>query len=439
MGTQQVLRAAAVVAITATASLGVVGIGIDSARADAGQPAAPQGTPVVVVDLTATANASASGAGALRRELKTAGFAVITAPDLDAANAGIEGGKDLTEAMAALELARTSFGELDCPAATAAAESAIALLAARGAAGIEVSAPLSTAWSYLLLCRDRSGDFDGAMRAAQALRTLSPAGAARAGQVQAIDAALWSKYPEVDATANHEVAELAISVDAGADPDATIWIDHRPAGTSPAKVLIPAGRHIVAAAKGSRRAAIWIDVVSTRPASVAIRLFDQDAPLARVSDRVAAWKTQPPGGQQVAGYLENLLTAAQGRPWNPSSHRSPLLVIVGASGDPKRAQLWASDGPGLPPTATEVAFDPAAPAPLVTAVQQRTTVWQDRSADPDNLMVEERTEKLQLEEPSSGKKQWWVYAALAGALVVGGAVILVNEFSDDTQRVELRW
>jgi hypothetical protein len=436
MGTQQVLRAAAVVAITATASFGA-SIGIDSAWADAGQPPASQGTPVVVVDLTASA--SVSGAEVVRRELKTAGFTVISAPDLDAANAGIEGGKDLTEAMAALELARTSFGELDCPAATAAAESAIALLAARGAAGIDVSAPLSTAWSYLLLCRDRSGDFDGAMRAAQALRTLAPTGAARAGQAQTIDAALWSKYPEVDATANHEVAELAISVDAGADPDASIWIDHRPAGTSPAKVLIPAGRHIIAAAKGSRRAAIWIDVVSPRPASVAIRLFEQDAPLARVSDRVAAWKTQPPGGQQVADYLENLLTAAQGRPWNPSSHRSPLLVIVGASGDPKRAQLWASDGPGLPPTVTEVAFDPTAPAPLVTAAQQRTTVWQDRSADPDNLMVEERTEKLQLEEPSSGKKQWWVYAALAGAVVVGGAVILVNEFSDDTQRVELRW
>ncbi len=433
MGTQQILRAAAVVAIAATASLGA---SVDSARADAGRPPAQQGTPVVVVDLTASA--SASGAEAVRRELKTAGFAVISAPDLDAANAGIEGGKDLTEAMAALDLARTSFGELDCPAATAAAESAIALLAARGAAGIEVSAPLSTAWSYLLLCRDRSGDFDGAMRAARALRTLVPTGSTQA-PVQAIDAALWSKYPEVDATANHEVAELAISVDAGADPDASIWIDHRPAGTSPAKVLIPAGRHIVAAAKGSRRAAVWIDVVSTRPASVAIRLFEQDAPLARVSDRVAAWKTQAPGGQQVAGYLENLLTAAQGRPWNPSSHRSPLLVIVGASGDPKRAQLWASDGPGSLPTVTEVAFDPSAPAPLVTAAQQRTMVWQDRSADPDNLMVEERTEKLQLEEPSSGKKQWWVYAALAGAVVVGGTVILVNEFSDDTQRVELRW
>lgn len=434
MGTQQVLRAAAVVAITAvSASAG-------SARADAGPPAAQQGTPVVVVDLTASA--SGSGAEAVRRELKTAGFAVISAPDLDAANAGIDGGKDLSEAMAALELARTSFGELDCPAATAAAESAIALLAARGAAGIEVRAPLSTAWSYLLLCRDRSGDFDGAMRAAQALRTLAPAarsGPATGQPPQAIDAALWSKYPEVDATANHDVAELAISVDAGADPDAAIWIDHRPAGTSPAKVLIPAGRHIVAAAKGSRRAAIWIDVVSTRPASVAIRLFEQDAPLARVSDRVAAWKTQPPGGQQVAGYLENLLTAAQGRPWNPSSHRSPLLVIVGASGDPKRAQLWASDGPGLPPTMTEVAFDPTAPAPLVTAAQQRTMVWQDRSADPDNLMVEERTDKLQLEEPSSSKRQWWVYAALAGALAVGGTIILVNEFSDDTQRVELRW
>jgi hypothetical protein len=412
------------------------------ARADAGPSAAPTGAPVAVVDLTvapaASSGAVSANAAALRQELRAAGFAVLSAPDLDLANAGIDGGKDLSEAMTAIELARTSFGALDCPAASSAAESAIALLAARGAAGLEVTAPLSTAWSYLLLCRDRSGDFDGAMRAARVLRTLAPSAAVGAAGSQVIDAAVWSKYPEVDATANHDVAELAISVDAGADPDAAIWIDHRPVGTSPAKVLVPAGRHIVAAAKGSRRAAIWIDIVSTRPASVAIRLFEQDAPLARVSERVAGWKLQPPGGQQIAAYFENLLAAAQGRPWNPSSSRSPLLVILGANGDPRKAQLWASDGPGVTPTVTELVFDPAAPATLVATAQQRTASWKDRAPDPDQLLVEERTERLDLEE-RGGKKQWWVYAALAGAVVVGGAVILVNEFSEDTQRVELRW
>lgn len=444
MGPQQILRAAALVAVTAVSATGATAWAqpapatppapstspSTSPSTNPAAKAAPAGAPVVVVELSGAQRSAAQ----LRQELGAAGFAVLTAPDLDAANAGLDGGKDLGEALAALELAKTSFGALDCPAAQQAAESAIATLAARGAAGIEVSAQLSTAWSYLLLCRDRAGDFDGAMRAAQALRALpSLAAAAPAG----VDAAVWAKYPEVDVTANRDIAELKID----AEPGAVITLDHKPAGTSPATVYVPAGRHLVAAAAGSRRAAVWIDIAS-RSASVSLRLNEQDAPLSRISERVAAWNSRPPDGKQVASYLENLLTAAQGRPWNPSSARSPLLVIVGVSGDPKRAELWASDGPGLVPRVTALTLadqSTSGPSPVVAALQKRALQWREPEETPALLLEapDAGDSELELDETSRAPK-WWVYAAIAGAVAVGGAVIVANELSDDTQRVNLR-
>jgi hypothetical protein len=427
MGSQQILRAAALVAVAAVSATAHAQSAPAPAASSSTTTTAISGrAPVAVVDLTAAGDAAA----ALRQELITAGFAVLTAPDLDAANAGIDGGKDLGEALAALDLARSSFGALDCPAAQQAAESAISTLAARGAAGIDGASQLSTAWSYLLLCRDRAGDFDGAMRAAQALRALpTPTG---------IDAALWAKYPEVDVTANREIAELTITAEPGAD----VTIDHRPAGVSPATVFLPAGRHVVAAAQGSRRAALWIDV-SSRSATVAIRMIEQDAPLSRISERVAGWKTRPPDGTQVASYLENLLTAAQGRPWNPSSSRSPLLVLVGVSGDPNRAQLWASDGPGVLPQATELTLvrgsTASGPSAVVTALHKRALQWREAEPVPELLLEAEDAGDVDLERDEViGGTKWWVYAAIAGAVAVGGAVIVANELSDDTQHVELR-
>jgi hypothetical protein len=440
MGSQQILRAAALVAVTAvsaTAHAQAAPPGkAPSSTASSSAISTTGGSPVVVVDL---ASGSADGAAVLRQELSNAGFALLTAPDLDAANAGLDGGKDLGEALAALELARSSFGALDCPAAQQAAEAAIATLAARGAAGIDGNAQLSTAWSYLLLCRDRAGDLDGAMRAAQALRALPPAASRAASAPAGVDAAVWAKYPEVDVTTNRDIVELTIT----AEPGAVLTIDQRPVGTSPATVFLPAGRHVVAAAQGSRRAALWIDL-SKRSATVAIRMFEQDAPLSRISERVAGWKARPPDGKQVASYLENLLTAAQGRPWNPSSSRSPLLVLVGVSGDPRRAQLWASDGPGVLPEeieltleATEGQTGPQGTA-VIAALHKRALQWREAEPVPEILVNAPDAGNVDLDRDAKPVTKWWVYAAIAGAVAVGGAVIVANELADDTQRIELR-
>ncbi|MEZ4360396.1 MAG: hypothetical protein R3B48_09460 [Kofleriaceae bacterium] len=404
MGLEQILRAAAVVAVVAAAA------------------PAQAGAPVVVVDLT-----EGSGA-AVRAQLRDAGLAVMSAPDLDAVTAGTDGGADLGVALAALAAEREAFGALDCAAVARAASDAVLALAARAAAGIDARASLVTAWSYLLLCQDRAGELDAAMRTAAALHALLGPGGAAAPPTN-IDAAVWDRYPAVDATPNRVVVELIVE----SEPGATVELDHRPIGVSPVRTFVPAGPHLVASGAGSRRAARWIELDA--PTRVELPLVEQDAPLSRLSERVATWKARPPDGADVSAFLENLLTAAQGQPWNPSSARSPLLVVIGLGGDARRAQLWASDGPGLVPTATEHSIDPEDASSLIAAARTRGSAWRDATPEPPPLLVE--TERPSRAAPP--KTQWWVYAALAGALAVGAAAIYVNETAQDTQRVELRW
>src|SRR5262249_35923120 len=122
-----------------------------------------------------------------------------------------------------------------------AARQAIGIAAARQAAGRAVP-ELPRAWAYLLLCADREGQLDAALAAANQLRAL--------GVSSDIPAALWAKYPEIDAIANRELIELDI---AAGLPGAAIWIDFQSAGTSPVHVALPAGEHVLAAASGTKR------------------------------------------------------------------------------------------------------------------------------------------------------------------------------------------
>ncbi|HRC55938.1 MAG TPA: hypothetical protein PKU97_08435 [Kofleriaceae bacterium] len=403
--------------------------------------------PVTVVEL------SGSGAAALRPALAQQGFAVMTSPELDAATSGVDGGQDLGVALAALAQARESFGALDCAAALTAAESAIAALAARGAAGIEVTGSLRAAWSYVLLCKDRAGEVDGAMRAAALLRELlaTPSTSPLTGDDAGL-AALFAKYPEVDVTANRDV----LAVELTAEPGAVFTVDHRPMGTSPVTIYVAAGRHLIAAAAGSRRAARWVDVASDTRA-LSLPLIEQDARLSRISERVAAWRSSGPDGPGVAAFFEQLLAAAQGQSWNPSSFRSPLLVVLGATSTPSQIQLWASDGPGNPPTMTTIAAPAGSPLgagsavtlALIEALRQRHASWRDDLSLPTEpqaqgaaLVVKTNGDNRGDERSPSqrpARTQWWVYAAIAGAVAMGGAVILANELAEDTQRVELRW
>ncbi len=416
MGPQQILRTVAIL---------VVAVAWGSARAE---PAPP----VAVIDL------GEGDAAGLRRELAASGFAVMSAPELDAVLSGQEAGKDLEQAVAAIARAKEAFGALDCATAIAASREALPPLAARAAAGIASAKAARTALGYLLLCHDRAGAFDDALRAAALLRALASHDELTA---QGLDSAVLDKYPALDATAAVGLVPLELQVESGA----AVSIDLGPARAGPLTAYLPPGRHLIAAAAGSRRTGVWVEVSHTTK-SLALSLAEQDVPLSRVSERIAAWKAQGPDPAGVAALFEQLLTAAQGQPWNPSSPRSPLLLVLGAISTPAQLQLWASDGPGQRPTMT------ALPAPqepwsaqsasaVVEALRARQLAWRS-TPPPDEAALSAESLLRETPQDSSPRRkptQWWVYAALAGAVTVGGAVILANELSDDTQRVELRW
>lgn len=424
MGPQQILRTIAIL---------VVAVAWGSARAE---PAPP----VAVIDLGDGNGLGDGDAAALRRELAASGFAVMSSPELDAVLSGQEAGKDLEQALAALARARAAFGALDCATAIAASEAALPLIAARAAAGIASDLPARTALGYLLLCHDRAGSFDQALRAAAVLRALaSPAELV----AQGLEAAVLDKYPALDATAAVGLMPLELTVESGA----AVAIDLGPARAGPRTVYLPPGRHLVAAAAGSRRTGVWVEVSHTTK-TLALTLVEQDVPLSRVSERIATWKAQGPDPAGVAALFEQLLLAAQGQPWNPSSPRSPLLLVLGAASTPAQLQLWASDGPGQRPTMTALPtpqgpWSPQTAAAVLEALRARALAWRPTPApepagSPNAEALLRETPEAEA-SPRRKPTQWWVYAALAGAVTVGGAVILANELSDDTQRVELRW
>src|SRR5258708_9573305 len=158
MGLEQVLRAAAALAIVAVAS------------ASAHAAPAKLHERVAVIDLGRDA-----AAGTARRRLQTAiiagGLDAVIGDGVDDALAGIALDPDAAQIAAALAQATHAFGALDCKAATAAAARVVELGAARQAAGL-AAAELAQAWSYALACADRAGDVDAAIVAAARLRAL---------------------------------------------------------------------------------------------------------------------------------------------------------------------------------------------------------------------------------------------------------------------------
>lgn len=417
MGPQQILRTVAIL---------VVAVAWGSAHAE---PAPP----VAVIDL------GEGDAAGLRRELAASGFAVMSGPELDAVLSGQEAGRDLEQAVAAIARAKEAFGALDCATAIAASQEALPALAARAAAGIAGAKAARTALGYLLLCHDRAAAFDEALRAAALLRAVASHAELTA---QGLDAAVLDKYPALDATAAVGLVPLELQVESGA----AVSIDLGPARAGPLTVYLSPGRHLIAAAAGSRRTGVWVEVSHTTK-SLALSLVEQDVPLSRVSERIATWKAQGPDPAGVAALFEQLLIAAQGQPWNPSSPRSPLLLVLGAISTPAQLQLWASDGPGQRPTMTALPvpqepWSAQSTSAIVEALRARQLAWRstpllDEPAPSAEALLRDVPEKDS--SPRRKPTQWWVYAALAGAVTVGGAVILANELSDDTQHVELRW
>ena len=372
--------------------------------------AAPRTERVAVIDL---GPASADVRKDLLGAIVKAGFEAVVGGGVEDALAGINVDKDAVAAAAALAEAQRAFGALDCAAAIKASDSAIAILAMRQAAGIAVP-DLPRALTYVLLCKDKAGDVDGAMVAAARLRA--------AGGSKDVPAELWKKYPAVDTVLDHELVALEIEADVA---DATVFIDLVPRGKAPLEVQLPAGEHLIAVAAGTRRgwAAGHTDPKQTK---LTIPTTDRAGEASPIAARIAALQGDKPKPEDVAFVMGE--TGAR--------------VVLIRSGDSVEAWgrigrsetahlLGGEDGVAKVSDARDVDR-------LLLLVKDRVQGWNDRAPDPDQpLLTEQNTDERFSKKDKSAK--WWVYAALAGAVVGAATILYVNDSGSDRQRVELKF
>jgi len=414
MGAQQVLRAVAV-GLTGVALLAGIAVA-DDAGGDAANPSGLADEPVIVVDLRA---GDATALTTSRKQLQDAlaaiqGLEVVRDAALDGALSGAAVDRDATRVDAALAQARTAFGALDCKQASAAADRAIDDLAARQAAGLDDGPALRAAYAYIVLCADQAGDLATEIRAGARLRALG----VTAGDDVGISAATWDKLPEIDATGG-EIVAVTVEAD---QPDATVWIDHVQVGAAPATAFLPAGEHVFAAGAGSgHRAGTRVAVAGTKQV-VALALVDQRGTWSELAGMVHAWRdhVSPPTNAGLAAIMK----AAKVR---------FAIVLAGT----RTAEIW---GQG--------ARDPVAkkidaglidqPLELAAIITDKAGQWDGR-APGDVLLTETPEERAALYgRRKPDKAKWYVYASIAGAILVGGAVIYLNDAATDTQRIVIQ-
>jgi hypothetical protein len=401
MGPQRVLQAVALAAVL---------VGLAAARAHAAPEARGKRERAAVIDL-GPAPADATVRTKLAALVVAGGLEPVIGDGVEDALAGVAADRDAVELAAAIGEAQRAFGALECAAAMKAGREAAGIAAARQAAGLPVP-ELARAWTYVLLCADRTNDVDAAIAAAERLRA--------AGGSADVPADVWKKYPEVDAVLDHEVVELEIEADV---PGAAIWVDHRLAGTAPVVVRLPLGEHVIAAAAGSRRG--WAAGTAVRAQTkLAVPTVDRAAVWAAVAKRVAAWGGAVPAPEELG--------------WVMARVRARVAIV--RRGD--SVEVWGRAGLAEKPhrLGGDDAVAPVAEAERVIALAaDRVKAWNDRAPDPDRpLLVEDRrgrSDKRRLDPPT----RWWVYAAIIGAVGASAAIIYVHDAGSDRQRVELHY
>jgi hypothetical protein len=319
---------------------------------------------------------------------------------------------DAMQLAAALVEAQRAFGALDCKAAVASAKAAVGIAAARQAAGIAVP-ELPRAWTYVLLCADRTGDPDAAMQAATRLRAL--------GGSADVPRDVWMKYPAVDTMLDREQFPIEIKAEVdGAD----VWIDFERVGTSPLKIALPAGEHVIAAAKGSRRGWAAGTAVKTQ-ATVAVPMAVSEGRYTKLAHTIAAWNGKlPPPAQLAQVFAEIKVRVAIVR-------RGDTIQAWGQIGRSEPPyQLGADDGAGT-----------LAEAPrLVALIADRLQGWNDRAPDPDRpLLTEDPKQRVARSGKTEEPTRWWVYATVLGAIAAGAGVLYLTDQQTNTQRVELHY
>ncbi|HEU5058006.1 MAG TPA: hypothetical protein VFU21_15855, partial [Kofleriaceae bacterium] len=329
---------------------------------------------------------------------------------LRAALAGERHAGQLEAGRRSLEAARAAFGKPDCPAAEREAAAALLPLAAAQAAGAEVTGELRQAYVFLLLCADQRADAASARAAAGNLRALGGP-----EPPEGVGEPVWSRYPAVDVTAGARHVQLDVTTQ---PPGAAVWIDHAPVGVSPVSRAVTEGDHLVAAAAPAGGAA----AVRAASGPIALAIPRERAPWRNLEARVRAWQSR--AARRDRRGLATVLSSA----------RLAYAVVIDERG---RFTVWQRRG--LAVRQLGVAPDGLGIGALVQAAEQRRT---QAGMDPDQPLMRETPEEraaylAQKKGKGPSKQEWWVYAALIGAVAIGAGVVLANDLADDHQSFEI--
>ncbi len=390
MGPQRVLQAAALVVAIATTG---------------GSADAKPRERVAVIDLGPADPALRTS---LATKLVAAGFEPLTGDGLEEALAGDGADADGLLLAAAMAEAQRAFGALDCAATVTAANQAIGFGAARQAAGLTVP-ELPRATAYIVLCADRAGDVDAAMRAVSKFRA--------AGGGTDVPADVLKKYPAIDTVLDRDLVPLEITTDV---PDAEVWIDFARVGKAPLTVTLPAGEHVIGVAAGTRRGWAAGSAIKTQT-KLAVPTQDRAGKWSDVAKRIASWNGQRPSPQDLGWVMAKVQARIV------LIHRGTTLEAFGRLGLAEPPHKLGDEE--IPVTEMQRA---------IALIDDRLHVWNDRAPDPDQpLLVDDsrlRDRDGKLKNPPT---KWWIYATVIGAVAAGAAVIFATESGADRQRVEL--
>lgn len=349
----------------------------------------------------------------LATKLVAAGFEPVSGDGLEDALAGEGGDADGLLLAAAMAEAQRAFGALDCAATLTAANQAIGLAAARQAGGLPVP-ELPRATAYVVLCADRAGDVDGAMRAVKKYRAAVTAGA---GGGSDVPADVLKKYPEVDTILDRDLVPLEITTDV---PGAEVWIDFAPVGKAPLTITLPAGDHVIGVAAGTRRGWAAGTAIKTQT-KLAVPTEDRAGKWTDVAKRVASWNGKRPAPQELG--------------WVMAKVRARLVLVRHGNVIEAFGRLGLAEPPhklgdeDIPVTEA---------ARAIALIDDRVHIWNDRAPDPDQpLLVDDGRTRDRDGKFKNPPTKWWVYATVVGAVVGGAAIIFATESGSDRQRVEL--
>tara|TARA_R110002096_G_scaffold408075_3_gene607081 strand:- start:60389 stop:61576 length:1188 start_codon:yes stop_codon:yes gene_type:complete len=316
----------------------------------------------------------------------------------------------LEQGKVALASVALAYGALDCPGTFNRSEQAILDLAAASASGIDASLELRQAYLYRFLCAHRAGDVDKAMAAASMLRTLA-AGVSADGRPKEISEATWQTYPVIDAQSN----QVQVAVSFESEPSgAAIWVDFEERGTTPEKLILAAGEHIIAL--GSTQGAVSQRVSVTGAGTIRLPLHASPRKWKEIAESVDTLRAAKPAARNIE--MRNLMAALEAQ-------------VAFVMQDPGRVSVWVLPlGKSAP---HHIGHAPNASIAGSIALQALRDSAQAPGLDPTMPLLREHDDT----KVSTSSRRWWVYGVVLGAAAVGAGFIIAQDLTDDRQRIEV--